>query len=966
MRFANHRSLACYACYSRSFAWMLCLLLFGCGVNEVSTSAEAQYYPLPPAYHIKDEYFVAVHPESKHPSLGSTGMEVVNAALQEMYGSGPITGCGGSIDPAPYKYDAENLFCVRLPNSDANLRALLANNQVLYVEAHGRVVLTGIQVCPPWGLDQIDEAIFSSGNGIYSYSRTGKKIDIYLLDSGVNRVTGEFLLGNNGYDAKTRTPIAVGTDSDDVGHGTLMAGIIASKSAGVAKESIIHPIKVFDKTGPLSGPNILADANTVKIATAKLISTYCSKGLGGELAPKIAVLPFTTELAASPTLAKEVRSLVDCGFVVVVSAGNLGKRAEEYSPSFEPQSITVGFYNRYGAFDPRSNFGKSVDILAPGDSMPSVSSTGKGILSGSSAAAAMVAGVAAQILEDRQGIVFDATLTPNAFVTDRLLQDANEAKDMIVPSGTTKRVLRTLYASGRTGDIHESLALDISKDALSITQCNNRKYCNLLQYCSIENGNPCNQGLKDLSGAVNKKCGHGIDCSSGLCKSCGLKDEICCDGASHDDARCGESLFCNQFNQCVCGGLGEVCCKGTSCGNGRLACDGVDRKCKVCGLQAGQPCCSDGCQGDNLVCGKDSKCEACGGDGLRCCAGLKCSGGPAGHLQCLRTPSDPMDPAKMTCQACGQPGLPCCGTPRDPCDRGSVCGADPMDATKKICRTCSGRGEPCCTSSPACAGSLQCLPNPNPMEPNSCQACGQPGLPCCGTPRDPCDRGSVCGADPMDATKKICRTCSGRGEPCCTSSPACAGSLQCLPNPNPMEPNSCQACGQPGLPCCGTPRDPCERGTVCNSDRKCQSCGGPNEPCCRSGGACIDVNHTCQFGKCGEWKTCSIRCKNGEEMFLGLQPTAAICSDEGVSKCKACGSTNDLARSRFDGLLSSENSAHCGRTGQACCASETSPHDEKQADWCKKEIDLDCAPSTNHCPALTTKQAYTCKKKVKP
>ncbi len=913
MRFASHRSLVCCSVYC---AWFLSLLLLGCGVNETTTPDEARYYPLPTEYHIQDEYFIVAHPDSKHPALGDA-MEIVRRAIFEIYNpklnsnsdpalsvDQPIVGCGGSTDPGSYRDDVSKTYCVRLPDPTKNITALLKNDQIHYIEAHGRVTLTGVQVCTPsWGLDQIDEPSLKARNDVYAYSKSGDNIDIFIFDTGISpnkrsSIDKDFYndLGTGAWYDPAAPPISkfrpcMNSQCDDaVGHGTMMAGIAAGMRTGVAKKANLHPVKIAFTSDPKVSIDHKFFATQESLIKALRYfrdnSLWCEKPGVGRL--RILLLPVTTEAGDGKTLKNAVMEVLDkCNALVVTGAGN--DRADLDDPVvamknlYVPASIqhdgviTVAAYDEFGNFSRSfSNWGSAIDLLAPGVRINTiVPDAQRGsvtpTISGTSVAAAFVAGVAAQMVEANPGADLKA-------IRSLLLGSAIRNAVIDVPAGTRNLATRSPYGKGTTGDSDESDAIDGINDAMSLAACPEGSSCSLTGFCGGYLENPCNAGLQSPPMPLSE-CKRGVTCSAGICDSCGRKGEKCCDKGSQQkpSLQCADSLECNGFNRCTCGGIGETCCNGTSCKDG-LGCD-TDKKCKVCGLQAGQPCCSDGCKGDNLVCGKDSKCEACGADGLRCCAGLKCSGGPTGHLQCLQsTPSDPMDPAKMTCQACGRPELPCCGIPRDPCDRGSVC-----DSDKKICQTCGGPNEPCCTSSPGCAGSLQCLPTSDPSK-KTCQACGRPGLPCCGTPRDPCDRGSVCGSDPMDATKKIC-----------------------------------------------------------------QACGGPGEPCCRSGRACINTNHTCRTGRCGEWKSCELRCKNGSQRSLGLQLDKATCEKDGIgakgqAECGVCGSS--VIRVRYDSKLIWESN-ECGAKGVACCADPSDKNNPK-ANSCKinpaTKKEFDCKP----------------------
>lgn len=133
--------------------------------------------------------------------------------------------------------------------------------------------------------------------------------------------------------------------------------------------------------------------------------------------------------------------------------------------------------------------------------------------------------------------------------------------------------------------------------------------------------------------------------------------------------------------------------------------------CRPCGLVAGQPCCGNKCEREDMI--------------------------------CVST-EDKNGNTWKTCKSCGGPGDPCCASPRNPCDPGYVCGSDPSNSSKSICLPCGSTNQNCCSNGPACAGSLQCLPNPTDLTKKTCQECGGPGQACCKSPRRACQGDMAC------------------------------------------------------------------------------------------------------------------------------------------------------------------------------------------------------------------------------
>jgi len=104
----------------------------------------------------------------------------------------------------------------------------------------------------------------------------------------------------------------------------------------------------------------------------------------------------------SGSLNMAVRDAIADGIVVVVAAGNNNADACVYSPGSEPGAITVGATDSADAKLGISNYGKCVDVYAPGAWITSAWHTGAAdyrTLKGTSFASPHVAGIAALVLE---------------------------------------------------------------------------------------------------------------------------------------------------------------------------------------------------------------------------------------------------------------------------------------------------------------------------------------------------------------------------------------------------------------------------------------------------------------------------------------------------------------------------------------------------------------------------------------
>jgi subtilisin family serine protease len=169
-----------------------------------------------------------------------------------------------------------------------------------------------------------------------------------------------------------------GDPSDDNGHGTHVAGIIAAHGAvrGLAPGATILPVKVLgaDKSG---NAHWLAQGIAYAVARGARILNVSVNGD-----------------EPSPELESAIRAAQAAGAVIVASAGNDGRdlRAHPSYPVSYPERavLGVGASTLGGARASFSNYGPGVDVSAPGDDIMSLGFPGFAWRSGTSMAAAYV------------------------------------------------------------------------------------------------------------------------------------------------------------------------------------------------------------------------------------------------------------------------------------------------------------------------------------------------------------------------------------------------------------------------------------------------------------------------------------------------------------------------------------------------------------------------------------------------
>ncbi|HYO14873.1 MAG TPA: S8 family serine peptidase [Thermoanaerobaculia bacterium] len=292
-----------------------------------------------------------------------------------------------------------------------------------------------------WGIDRIDQTSVSR-NQNYFFTDNGRStsnanppraVHVYIMDTGILATHDEFKDANGvsrvlaGADA-TRNP--VDDDSDGTppnlsdcaghGHGTHVAGIIGGRTYGVAKDVLLHAVKIACSSADSFATVSVRALNWIA-ANAIMPAVVNWSGANRQ------------DLAADPVLNSAVSGVLSLNIHVVQAAGNQSPSHNPGDPSLlrdacdwsfgglTPSVIVAGgsdendgrwtrregdpFYTGYcvNQGDCGSNVGACVDIWAPAAHVISASKRGNNRycrLSGTSMAAPHVAGIVALYIED--------------------------------------------------------------------------------------------------------------------------------------------------------------------------------------------------------------------------------------------------------------------------------------------------------------------------------------------------------------------------------------------------------------------------------------------------------------------------------------------------------------------------------------------------------------------------------------
>ena len=286
--------------------------------------------------------------------------------------------------------------CLGWPASAVGATVLAADASANANCTVNNVTQTSDQTDEPWEIAAVDPGSLTNLSG---QPLTGTGVTVAVIDTGIQQQPQL-----NVYSGTVMNGEPTGYATDDDGHGTMVASIIAAQ-----------PVNGKGMQGIAPGVHLMSVREAGCEATAGNTENAMAGAIDYAVRNHADVINISQDgYDSDPALLTAVQYAYDNGVVVVTSAGNQGERdttgdngtdygvdPKTYPASYEPYVLAVGAVDQYGDVAPFSETGTYIGVTAPGESIGGLEPNEQiAIDNGTSFAAPYVAAEAALLMQE--------------------------------------------------------------------------------------------------------------------------------------------------------------------------------------------------------------------------------------------------------------------------------------------------------------------------------------------------------------------------------------------------------------------------------------------------------------------------------------------------------------------------------------------------------------------------------------